>query len=172
MMLPLAIGLLLAASVLWRLAALLQRQSGLPRARIRTDDVHLGKRPERPMTAPRYRLTGRPDYLLEHRGMLIPVEAKPLRRTAEPYESDVLQLIAYCLLVEETTGCRPPYGLLRYAEQTWEIPYTAAARTLLLETLAAMDRAWQAADVPRSHEVVGRCVACSQRRACDQRLGE
>ena len=38
-----------------------------------------------------------------------------------------MQLAAYCLLVEETIGAAPPYGLLRYAERTFRLDYTQQA---------------------------------------------
>lgn len=166
----LLLSLLLVAGLLWWLAMHLQRRSGLPRARLRYDDASAGRRPERALLSHRHRLTGRPDYLLEEGGSLIPVELKPTRRAATPYESDILQLAAYCLLVEEKQGHAPPYGILRYAEQGWEIPYTPALRQRLLETLAQMARAEQAREVARSHHQPPRCAACSQQAHCTQRL--
>ena len=77
-----------------------------------------GRALEKPLFARRIGLTGKPDYLLDVRGNTIPVEVKPRRRAPRPYESDLMQLAAYCLLVEETIGTAPPYGLLRYAERT------------------------------------------------------
>ncbi len=72
-----------------------------------------GRTLEKPLFARQIGLTGKPDYLLDIRGSTIPFEVKPGRRAAQPYESDPMQLAAYCLLVEETSGDAPPYGLLR-----------------------------------------------------------
>jgi hypothetical protein len=71
---------------------------------------------------------GKPDYLLQRREGLIPVEVRPTRRAKQPYESDMMQLAAYCLLVEVCLGERPPYGLLRYANHTFRIDYDDALR--------------------------------------------
>jgi CRISPR-associated exonuclease Cas4 len=159
-----------AALVLWWLASRLQRRTGLPTARVRYDDASSGRPVEKALVSHRYRLTGRPDYLLEVGGRLVPVEVKPTRQAREPYPPDLMQLAAYCLLVEETSGQRPPYGILRYAEQSWEIPFDSRLRERLLALLAEMEEAERAADVPRSHEVPAKCQWCSQRAHCDQRL--
>src|SRR5207247_7758770 len=113
---------------------------------------------------------GKPDYLLEEHGRIIPVEVKPSRRSAQPYPADVLQLLAYCLLVEET-WTRPAYGLLHYATGTFRIDYTDAARALLLERIAEVRAARQAgAEQHRSHNEPGRCAGCAYRSVCDEAL--
>jgi CRISPR-associated exonuclease Cas4 len=84
-----------------------------------------------------------------------------------------LQLAAYCLLVEETYGQRPPYGLVLYAdnaEQAYEIDYTPDLEDELLNILDEMRLALDEDDAPRDHEQVARCRACGYRRACDQAL--
>jgi len=170
MALTVAAALLALAIALWWVAGRLQRATGLPAARVRYDDSGAGRRLERPLVSHRHRLVGRPDYLLEDGPALVPVEVKPGRRSAVPYEGDVLQLAAYCLLVEEALGRRPPHGLLRYAERSWEVPFDEPLRRRLLATLAAMDRDRVAPDVHRSHDQPARCARCSQRGVCDERL--
>jgi hypothetical protein len=50
-------------------------------------------------------LTGKPDYILREGEELIPVEHKSrLMSAAGAYEGEILQLAAYCLLVEERFG--------------------------------------------------------------------
>jgi len=49
---------------------------------------------------------------------------KPNRSSSQPYDSDVLQLAAYCLLVEEIYEQRPEHGLIRYKNQTFAVDYT------------------------------------------------
>ena len=110
------------------------------------------------------------DYLLRVGGATVPVEVKPRRRAAAPYAGDLLQLAAYCLLVEETTGVAPPYGILRYAQRSWRVPYDTAVRDGVLAALSALGRDARAADVARSHQEPRRCAACALRAACDQRL--
>jgi CRISPR-associated exonuclease Cas4 len=161
--------LLLLALALMVAAWALRRRSGLPWARVVYDDV--GRRElSRPLYAPRYGLTGKPDYLIERAGALLPVEVKPTRRAARPYASDLMQLAAYCLLIEETTGRAPPYGLLRYAEATFRIDYSPVLRDELLDILDAMRDDLKEADRDRDHDDPRRCRACGFFAVCEQAL--
>src|SRR5688500_8591495 len=62
----------------------------------------------------KHHLKGRPDLLIKQGNGIIPVEVKTGKTPTRPYDSHVMQLIAYCVLVEETYGARPPYGIIRY----------------------------------------------------------
>lgn len=162
--------LLLACAVaLLVLALRLRRSTGIPWARVQASDTGW-QRAEQPLVSRRYGLVGKPDYVLETRGGLIPVEVKPGRKASSPYESDLMQLAAYCLLIEDTTGRAPPYGLLRYAQQTFKLPYTPALRSELLELIAEMQEHRGAQDVARSHDSAARCRGCGFYAACDDRL--
>jgi CRISPR-associated exonuclease Cas4 len=147
----------------------LQRRSGLPRARLVYSDTGAWRRADEPLFSRQYGLAGKPDYLLEERGQIIPVEVKPSRRSSEPRPADVLQLLAYCLLVEETWA-RPRYGLLHYATGTFRVDYTDSARTHLLGRIAEVRAARSAPTMHRSHNEPGRCAACAYRTVCDESL--
>src|SRR3972149_2334260 len=62
-------------------------------------------------------LVGKPDYLIQSKQGLIPVEVKTGRTPARPFESHVFQVAAYCALVERNFKQRPPYGIIRYPER-------------------------------------------------------
>lgn len=160
----LVLGLLL---LLW--AWRLRHATGLPWARVASSDTG-GRRVEQPLFAPRYGLVGKPDYLIERGGGLIPVEVKPSRRAQEPYYSDMMQLAAYCLLVEETSGRAPHYGLLRYAEATFRIPYNRELRNELLAILEAMRADGAADDCDRDHDEARRCRGCGFYAVCEQAI--
>ncbi len=172
MMLAVSLTMFAVAIVLLALAILLRRRSGLPWGRVSADDMGPGRSLQRPLYAARLGLTGKPDYLLERHGTLIPVEVKPGRRATRPYDSDLMQLAAYCLLVEETSGRPPPYGLLRYAEMSFRLDYTPAVRERLLDILAEMRDLLDAADAARSHTDPRRCAGCGFRGICDDSLVE
>lgn len=163
-------ALMLVVVLLWYGAIRMRQQSGLPWA----DTVHSDVGGVLPLDAPlvshTYRLTGKPDYILRRAEGLIPVEVKPNRRAKKPYDSDAMQLIAYCLLVEECYGERPPYGLLRYADHTFRIEYTAAHRTEIVTTIVAMQYDHTHPDCPRSHQQTARCRGCGFWAQCDQSL--
>jgi CRISPR-associated exonuclease Cas4 len=170
MLFGLALLFLLLALGLWLLARRQYRASGLPRGRLVYVDTGAFGRPERALFDQARRLTGKPDYLVQAGEAIIPVEVKTSRAPDEPYDSHVLQLAAYCLLVESAYGTRPPYGIIKYPQRTFAVDYTPELEATLLATLAALRAGSQAADVPRNHEDPARCRRCGVRHACDQRL--
>jgi CRISPR-associated exonuclease Cas4 len=145
--------------------------AGLPAGQVVYADTGAWQRCEQPLFSPRYRLSGKPDYLVEERGSIVPVEVKPGRTAAAPYEGDILQLAAYCLLAEEEYGHPPVYGYLKYRQQLFRIEYTGELRQRLLAELEGMRRAFRARDVPPSHNEPQRCLHCGQREHCVKRLG-
>lgn len=167
--------LALALLVLW-----LGRQSRaatqLPAGRLIYADTARWRSVPVPLFSPMHRLTGRPDYLVRDQDQVIPVEVKSgTPPPGGPYLSHLLQLAAYCLLVEEEYNVRPPYGMILYTgnrdqEQVYEIPYTRALRDRLLDTLEQMRLDLEDGAAPRSHEDPPRCQACAYHGACDQAL--
>jgi CRISPR-associated exonuclease Cas4 len=145
-----------------------QQQSGLPQGRLVYADTGRWSAVAEPYYSPRYRLTGKPDYLVDGDDGMVPVEVK---HTAAPvggraYESHVMQLAAYCLLVEEAHGEAPPYGLIRYDDATVRIDYSADVRNRLLELLGDVRASRSQDDVGRTHRDAARCCACGVRHAC------
>jgi CRISPR-associated exonuclease Cas4 len=167
--------LTLALLVLW-----LGRQSRaatrLPAGRLIYADTTRWRSVPAPLFSPTYRLTGRPDYLVQYWEEVIPVEVKSgTAPPGGPYLSHLLQLAAYCLLVEEEYDVRPSHGLILYTgnhdqEQIYEIPYTPALKEKLLDTLDQMRLDLKEGQAPRSHEEPARCQACAFHSACDQAL--
>jgi CRISPR-associated exonuclease Cas4 len=148
----------------------LHRESGLPVGRLVYADSADWRPNSRPLYAKSYQLSGKPDYLVETAAGIIPMEVKSTQAPKIPYLGHLLQLAAYCLLVEETTGRTPPHGLLKYANALYEVDFTPELRRELLETMAAMRQARLAETVGRSHQQPGRCAACGLAYACDEAL--
>jgi CRISPR-associated exonuclease Cas4 len=163
------LALLLVALLLSVWGLRLRRTTGLPWAPVLAQDTY-GRELEKPLFAKRIGLTGKPDYVLDIRGSTIPVEVKPGRRAARPYESDLMQLAAYCLLLEETSDTAPPYGLLRYAERTFRLDYTPQVRDTLLALLDDMRAELAEPDCARSHDDPSRCWGCGFFEQCDDAL--
>ena len=162
MLVPAAL-LLLLGLILLLAATWLRRRTHLPAGRILAGDA--GAEPGLLLRAERYGLHGRPDYLIRRDGHVIPVELKPGQ--ARPYPSAIMQLMAYCLLVEEHYG-RPPYGLLVLRDRAEPVAYTDARRAELLATLAAMRAA--PAIPARNHDQPARCHACAFAPVCSHAL--
>lgn len=145
-----------------------RRRGGLPRGRLTYADTATWSAVARPLFSPRYRLTGKPDYLVETAEGLVPVEVKNSRAPASgmAYDSHIMQLAAYCLLVEEAYGQPPPHGLLHYRDATIHVDYTPQLRHELVDLLAAMRRDRSIKRVRRSHDDEARCRFCGVRHAC------
>lgn len=113
----------------------------------------------------RFRLAGRPDELRRTPdGRIVPVELK--RRNAPrhgAFYSHTVQLWGYCLLVEETTGRSPPFGVLRYRDREERISWNAAARQALVELRRRAAAPYDGRAEP-SH---GKCAACAWSDRCD-----
>ena len=118
----------------------------------------------------RYGLSGRPDYVVKVNDNLIPVEEKTGRTPRGPLFSHILQVAAYCLLIEETSGKAPPYGVIKYPEHEHEIEYNDDLKKVLLEKLGEMRRIMETGDAHRNHERPGKCRNCSRRDVCPERL--
>lgn len=83
-------------------------------------------------------LSGKPDYLIKENNMVFPVEVKTGHTPNEPYLNHTMQLMAYCLLVEENYGTRPPGGYLKYPGREFKIAYTDEARDSIKELVGEM----------------------------------
>jgi CRISPR-associated exonuclease Cas4 len=170
MMLYLAVLLILLAIVfLWR-SGRDRSAAGLPGGRVVYTDTGAWGKVEKPLYYHALGLTGKPDYLVERDGILIPVEVKSGRTPDAPYDSHIFQLAAYCLLVEKTYGKRPPYGIIHYSNRDFAIDYTSQLESALLDELAEMKRDEVRTDVARSHSDPARCRKCGFRKVCDQSL--
>lgn len=154
---------------LWR-ARRIRAEAGLPSGRIVYDDTGAWRRPPASFFSKTYQLVGRPDYVIDTRAGLIPVEVKSATAPFQPYASHVLQLAAYCLLIEDTQARSPGYGLIRYADRVVRVDYTTELRRQVVAVLASMHSQLTHRDVPRSHQEAQRCAACGYADVCDQAL--
>lgn len=150
----------------------LQKQSGLPVGSVIYTDTGAWHPNVESLYSTELRLVGKPDYLVQQNdGQIIPVEVKSSLAPPEPWESHVLQLAAYCLLVEETYGTRPSYGIIQYRDRAFAIDYTADLEDELLELLEEMRDTLTEEEVDRDHNDWRRCAACGLNQRCAQRLG-
>jgi len=169
-MLYLALALLLIAIILFWRSSRVRREAGLPGGQVIYTDTRAWGAVEKPLFSQELGLTGKPDYLVEQNGKLIPIEVKTGRVPAAPYDSHIFQLAAYCLLVEKTYGRRPPFGIIHYVGRDFAVDYTPELEAALLDQLAEMRRDEHRGDVPRSHDEASRCRSCGFRKVCDQSL--
>lgn len=160
----------LALLFLWQ-ARRVRKASGLPAGTVIYVDTRAWGPVEKSLYDPEMGLTGKPDYVVEQDGQIIPVEVKSSRVTQAPYDSHIYQLAAYCRLVEVSYKQRPAYGILHYPNRTYRIDYTPELESELLDLLILIRNDQRKKELARSHQSVRRCQRCGYRALCDQRLG-
>ncbi len=159
----LAFGVAVAAG---GIAALLRRRQDRRHGAL--VQVDLGSDRGAPMRSERYRLFGRPDIVRRNAvGIEIPIEIKSRPRPPSgPARSHIVQVWAYCLLLEERTGRAPPYGVLRYGGGAEvEVPWGSVERGILRELRREMDRPYDG----RARPSPARCARCRWAPVCDAR---
>jgi CRISPR-associated exonuclease Cas4 len=166
-----ALFLLTIGMILLAVSRRFGRKSGIPQDNIVYEDAS-GQEQE-PFISKRLLMAGKPDYLMKDRnGDLIPVEVKSSNapRAGRPYESHLMQLAAYFLLLEDVLQRPVPYGLIRYRNRTMRVANTDELRTRLMEVIAQMRRLMAREVARRNHTRAQRCSRCSVAHACDERL--
>ena len=166
-----ALFLLTIGIILLALSRSFGRKSGMPQGEVVYEDAS-GQAQEQ-FISKRLLMAGKPDYLIKDRnGDLIPVEVKSSNapRAGRPYESHLMQLAAYFLLLEDVLQRPVPYGLIRYRNRTMRVANTDELRTRLMDVIAQMRRLMAREVARRNHNRVQRCSRCSVAHACDERL--
>ncbi len=163
LLLLLAVAVLLAAK--WQ-----RRQIGLPPGRVMYSDPSVWGKVEKVLYDQATGLAGKPDFVVQQNGSLIPIEVKSSFAPAKPHDSHIYQLAAYCYLIEHTYGKRPAYGMINYRNRTFAIDYTPQLEQNLLNTLD--DMRWHEKHAPpgRSHQEPGRCARCGYRDNCEEKI--
>jgi CRISPR-associated exonuclease Cas4 len=162
--------LLALGIVLFWISGQRRKTLGLPEGRVLYSDT--GRRHELsdPLYADDLNLVGKPDYLVESKDGLVPVEIKSGRTPSRPFESHIYQLVAYCLLVARNYGKRPPYGIIRYPGRSFAIDFTQDLEKDLVSLLMEMRAGTILPELHRSHEQPGRCISCGFGQLCEERL--
>jgi CRISPR-associated exonuclease Cas4 len=168
--LVLGLVLLLVSVILLFISGRQKCHLGLPGGRLIYTDTRAWGAVEKPFYDADLGLTGKPDYLVEKDGKLIPVEVKTGRTPEAPYDSHIFQVAAYCMLVQKAYGKRPPYGLIHYPGRDFAVDFTPQLETALLDLIAAIRCDESRSNVSRSHDETQRCRRCGFRHTCDQNL--
>ncbi len=147
----------------------LRQRDRFPHGRvIYLDSRQLDHKPDN-LYDPESGLTGRPDYLIQSWRKIIPVELKSSPAPDQPHQGHILQLAAYCHLVEVGYGHRPSFGVIQYRDRSFRVAYTRGLRRNLWQRINAMQKLMQS--IPnRSHANLSRCRACGYHATCDQSL--
>jgi CRISPR-associated exonuclease Cas4 len=169
--LGLAILLALLGLLALRMSRSGRRRSGLPEGKVIFHDMVRGQGETETIFSPSLGLAGRPDYLIQDDdGSIVPVEVKSGFAPVEPYDGHVLQLAAYCLLVEEAYGIRPSHGILQYRDNAFTVDFSYDLEADLLDLLETMREDTVANQVYRDHDDRARCANCGFISYCDNSL--
>ena len=161
------------AGLLLLRARSLHEQSGLPGGQIIYTDTGTWFRNDEPLHSIEFRLAGKPDYLVQQEnGDIIPVEIKSGDAPESPWPGHILQLAAYCLLVDDVYGVRPPFGILQYSDQAFTVEYSLDLEEDLHRIMEDMRQDHQEEDVDRSHDDIMKCRSCGFSERCEQALVE
>jgi CRISPR-associated exonuclease Cas4 len=157
------VGIVLVVVGGWVLARIVRaRSSG---TLVAADD---GRERPRDLVSEEWGLIGRPDEVRRQRdGRLVPVEIKS---RAAPRTgvlgSHRVQVEAYCLLLEATSGRSPPYGVVVYRNGVERIvPWDTRARNEVVRLLDELRSPYDGRATPSS----GKCAGCRWRDGCDAR---
>lgn len=138
---------------------------GLPPGELVYEDAH-GQ--GETLTSDQYPLMGKPDYIVKQDdGRLIPVELKlGVHDVDKPYSNHVLQIAAYCLILEEYSEVPPTHGILRYADRDLTVEYTPALRRKVIRLLNEMQQWNEQESPPLVRQKASKCRACVFQPVC------
>jgi len=145
----------------------LKTKHKIPEGKIAYSDLN---KPSKPFFSKRYRITGKPDYIVKKNKRYIPVEFKTGAHN-EPQKSHIFQLASYCHLLEENYGSFVPYGMLIYNDMyQYRIPFDPKTRFEFESTLKNMRNTMKTGKITRNHNDSFKCKGCSMRTYCDIKL--
>jgi len=100
-------------------------------------------------------------------GHLVPVELKlSTQSVTTPYNNHVIQVAAYCLILEDYSEQPPTHGILRYADREFTIDYTPTLRKKVIRLLEEMARCNEQQAPPLQKQRVAKCRACTFQAIC------
>lgn len=176
-LLAVGLGLLLAALALVilllnerrsqrvRLVAQRHRALGLPEGELVYEDAD-GQ--GEPLSSGAYPLVGKPDYVVKlPDGRPVPIELKlNVQDATAPYSNHIIQVAAYCLILEDYFVQAPTHGILRYADREFTVEYTPALKKKVIRLLTEMARCSRQQPPPLARQRASKCRACTFQAIC------
>lgn len=127
-------------------------------------------KPAKTIFSEKYRLAGKPDYIVKRKNNYIPIEVKKVESNS-PFKNHILQLASYCLLLEDKFKKEVPFGVLVYSKgQQFKIPFDENLRRELSKIISNIKNSIRKKSVMRNHNFVNRCLFCSYRHVCNQKI--
>jgi CRISPR-associated exonuclease Cas4 len=113
-------------------------------------------------------LLGKPTYVVKQAdGRLTPIEVKNTElKELKPASQHILQIAAYCLILEDYAELPPLYGIVRYSDREFEVEYTPALRKKVIRVLEEMALCNEQQPPPLQKQKVTKCRACIFQPIC------
>jgi CRISPR-associated exonuclease Cas4 len=176
-LLAIGLGLLLAALALGflllnerryqreRLIKERHRILGLPEGELVYEDAD-GQ--GEPLTSSAHPLAGKPDYVVKlPDGRPVPIELKlGVHDATAPYSNHIIQVAAYCLILEDYFELPPTHGILRYADREFTVEYTPALKKKVIRLLAEMAKCSEKEPPALTKQRASKCRACTFQPIC------
>lgn len=115
----------------------------------------------------KYGICGKPDYVVEEKSKLIPVELKPL--SSKVNDSQIAQVLTYCLLIEDVFKKKVPHAIIRNKTGIHKISFTDEKRKYIKGVVKAVRKSYEL-NLNRSHNNPLICKYCHFNEICDQKL--
>jgi len=144
-----------------------KKEYNIPQGKITYSDLN---KPARALFSKKYLLSGKPDYVIQNKNKLIPIELKTGSYNS-PKKNHIFQLAAYCQLLEDNYNVFVPYGILVYNNQTQhKINYNPRLRFELENAIKNMRSLLKTKKITRNHNDPHKCINCSMRNHCSQKI--
>ncbi len=177
LLLTIGLGLLLAALALWililnerrvrreRLIREKHRMLGLPEGELVYEDAD-GQ--GEPLSSSAHPLVGKPDYVVKlPDGRPVPIELKPsVHDVTAPHSNHIMQVAAYCLILEDYFEQAPTHGILKYADREFTVEYTPALKKKVIRLLSEMAKCSEKEPPPLAKQKATKCRACAFQPIC------
>ncbi|MHB1440211.1 MAG: CRISPR-associated protein Cas4 [Cuniculiplasma sp.] len=121
------------------------------------------------LVSKKYRLSGKPDRVIENRDMIIPYEFKSSDIGEKPWEPHIIQMGVYFIILQEAyPEKRIEYGIIKYRNRSFYVDNTQELRDRIIVKSQILRRV---KGIPnRNHDSPGRCEGCKYRSICRERL--
>jgi CRISPR-associated protein Cas4 len=123
------------------------------------------------LRAPKYSLSGIPDYVIKQDGEFIPIEIKSSTAPKKLYESDRMQVVAQALLVEAEFGKRPTRAIVQYPNRTYVVKIEPKYVSKLEEAIQLMKECNATGQIPDLYPSWYLCPTCP-RTHCPKRTNK
>lgn len=120
----------------------------------------INNRDARILKAPRFHLSGIPDYIIKQNNEYLPVEIKSSETPKKLYDSARMQVVAQALLVEAEYGKLPTCGFVQYPNRTFVVKITPKYINKLEQALSIMIKAKETGFIPNLYPSWYYCPTC------------